>query len=298
MTDDSLINPFTGRRIAAHAQSCLERAGALGALPTPIHAVGEAAGLLEVISVDQLPDELAAHKPPAWKRVLGAVMFAEKVAFVDRSQDAVRQRFTELHEAAHLMLPWHETTFLLDDENRLSYATKEKLEAEANLGAAHLMFQNGLLHRLTAADQPGLATALAGGSQFSASGHAALHYYAEHHPTAAMALLIAGRFRRMDGSVPIFRSVASPAFRRRFGDLGDMLPGDRLFLDGQHAVFGEILQEARTAVSPPSQLVSLPDRGGRRRTFTAEAWFNGRCSFVLVTERKARRLGRRVKLAS
>ncbi len=298
MPEDELIPDFTRRRIRAVAEQCLRESNAIDVLPTPLDAVGRAAGMLEVVSIDKLPDEVARQKPPAWKRILGAVLFEEQVVFIDRSQDEVRQRFTEAHEAAHLMLPWHRPGFRLDHEGSLRDDTRERLEAEANLGAAHLLFQGDRFHARAAAHQVGMATALALGPGYGGSAHAALHYYVEHHPSAAVALLIAGRYPLADQTLPVWRSVGSPGFRERFGDLQHLLPGGSLALAGERAIFGEVIERAWTATSPPRQDVYVPDRGGQVRPFVAEGWFNRRCVFVMISEKRARRLGRRVRLAS
>jgi hypothetical protein len=87
---DPLISDHTRRRIAAAAELCLKEADAIDVLPTPLEVVGEAAGLLELISMDQLPEEIAIQKPPKWKRILGAVLFRERAAFVDCGQKEPR----------------------------------------------------------------------------------------------------------------------------------------------------------------------------------------------------------------
>jgi hypothetical protein len=60
----------------------------------------------------------------------------------------------------------------------------------------------------------------------------------------------------------------------------------------------DIVNASQVLVDPPSKRVGLTDKGGTRRPFVAEAFFNGYYQFVFVTDRKATRLGRRVRLAS
>jgi len=292
------ISAFTDRRIAGLVESALIKADVAGQFPTPLGAVGEAAGLLEVVDMQQLPEAVAAKKPARLKRVLGAIMFAERVVFVDRSEPTARQRFTEGHEITHQLIPWHEDTFLLDGKEELDPGTKEKLEAEANLGSSRILFQNGRFHEIAADSQAGMSAALDTAMLFEASGHAALRYYVEHHPTAAMGLLVAGRMTKHDGTLPIWHSIASPEFRTRFGDLAAKLPAGVLATSGRNAIFGEIIHVAWTSSTPSAKPVSIPNFDGDSSPFVAEAWFNQHCMFVLVTEKSARRLGRRIKLAS
>lgn len=114
-----------------------------------------------------------------------------------------------------------------------------------------------------------------------------------------MALLVAGRYRYADGTLPIWRSVESQEFLKRFGRLKDQLPGGVLsVVEEGDAPLADIVNESRLALDPPSKEVRLTDKAGTRSIFVAEAFFNGYCNLVFVADRKARRLGRRVRLAS
>lgn len=129
-----------------------------------------------------------------------------------------------------------------------------------------------------------------------ASRHVTLHHYVEDHPDA-VALIVAGRYRVAADSLPVWTTVESASFLKRFGRLGDRLPGGHLGV-GEDAPLAEIVERSRTELDPPTREVGIPDRDGTRRPFVAEAFFNGSCHFVLVIDRKARRLGRRTRLAS
>ena len=133
---------------------------------------------------------------------------------------------------------------------------------------------------------------------YGASRHATLHYYVEAHPDA-VGLLIAGRYPYADGSVPIWTSVESAQFFRRFGRLRDRIPDGKLsMIEGEGAPLADILCASHTSLDPPSKIIHMPDKGGSNRRFVAEAFFNQRCHFVFVADEKATRLGQRVRLAS
>ncbi len=51
-----------------------------------------------------------------------------------------------------------------------------------------------------------------------------------------------------------------------------------------------------TQVEVAVKEVIVPDLRGERRQFVAEAFFNQHNLFVMVTERRARRLGRRIRV--
>ena len=295
---DQPLSPFTRQRIARLAEDTLRRADVAGEFPTPMEAVQQAAGVKRVVDMADLPKELEAKKPSAMRRILGALWFSERTIFIDRSEPDYRQQFTDGHEATHALCPWHEQILMLDDENSLFKDATAGVELEANFGSGHLMFQGGRFHRRALKEQVSISTPLAMHRDYVASRHATLHYYVQEHPDA-VALLIAGRYPYANGTLPIWKSVESVEFLRRFGRLRDRLPGASLgIIDGENAPLADITIAARTTIDPPAKPVGIPDGDGTKRPFVAEAFYNGKCHFVMVSEEKARRLGRRIRLAS
>jgi hypothetical protein len=294
---DVILTPFTRERIGRLAEAALQRAGTAGEYPTRIDAVLEAVGVEEQLDIANLPADLEAKKPARWRRVLGAIVFGERTVFVDRTQPQPRRLFTDAHEATHAMCPWHEATLLLDGESTMFRDVKDIIEAEANYGAGRLIFQGPRFHRRALEEQVSMRTPLALAPDYGASMHATLHYYVEEHPDA-VALLVAGRYPYWDGTLPIWRSVESPAFLKRHGHIENRLPNRELSIrDDDRSPLGGIVRQSRTAIDPPSTVVGIPDGDGTRVPFVAEAFFNGYCHFVMFVDRKARRLGRRVRLA-
>lgn len=298
MTSSARLPAFTRDKIARLAEDALLRSQAAGVFPTPITAVQQALDVRERISMRDLPAAIVARKPPAWSRILGAFWFEERVVFIDQEQPGPRRFWTDAHEAGHAMCGWHAPVLRLDNEDTLFKQLHPGVEAEANFAAGYLIFQGGRFHREALKDQVSMRTPLALADQYGASRHATLHYYVEHHPDA-VALLIAGRYPQPDGSVPVWNSIESADFERRFGRLHDHLPDGKLRItDNASSPFADILQASHTSADPPSKIIGLADTGGTRRLFVAEAFFNQRTHFVLVAERRATRLGRRVRLAS
>lgn len=295
MTDEPLT-PFTRRRIARLAEDALRRAEVVGVFPTPMEAVQRAAGVRERIDINELPPELKAQKPRAWKRILGALWFGERTVFIDTSEPEPRQLFTDGHEAMHAICEWHGEALKLDNEDSLFREVRAQIEAEANFGAGHLIFQGGRFHRRALEDQVSIRTPMVLAREYGASRHAALHHYVDEHPDT-VGLLVAGRYPYCDGTLPIWRSVESREFLRRFGRLRHLLPDGRLVINDNSAPLAEVIQASRTALDPPSTVVGIPDGDGSKIPFVAEAFFNGHCHFVFVAERVARRFGRRVRLA-
>ena len=200
---------------------------------------------------------------------------------------------------SHAMCGWHAPVLRLDNEDTLfKHLHAAGVEAEANFGAGYLIFQGGRFHREALKDQVSMRTPLALAARYGASSHATLHYHTEHHPYA-VALLVAGRYPHADGSIPIWNSIESADFKRRFGCLQEHLPDGKLRIrNSASAPFADILQASHTSIDPPSKIIGLHDTGGTRRLFVAESFFHQWTHFVLVAERRATRLGRRVRLAS
>jgi hypothetical protein len=286
------VDSLARRKIQALVEQALVEAGVAGTFPTPLDPLRNYVGIRERIDMSQLPEEFVAKKPPAWKRILGAVIYREETSFVDLSQTAERVLFTDAHETCHVLIPWHEDTHRLDHEGNLFRDTKEEVEAEANLGAALLIFQNGRFHQHALGYQRTINTPILLASEYGASCHAAIRHYVEYHPDP-VALAICGRYRSY-GSLPVWTSVESPLFRKEFGPLENLLPV--LPLGEESPLAAVALEARRSPPSPPSQGVRVRNLRGEMKPFTAEAFFNQYCIFVMLAPRARVRTGRRVKV--
>ncbi len=109
----------------------------LGRLPTPLEEVQRAAGIVSRDDIAALPAGIATPG----RALLGALWFERRTVYVDLAQPEPRRRFTDAHEAMHALCPWHEATLREDTEAELFRATRASIEAEANYGAAELIFQ-------------------------------------------------------------------------------------------------------------------------------------------------------------
>jgi hypothetical protein len=256
------LGAHTRRRLEAIADDALRRAGALGVVPTPLDAVAAAAGVhVEPVAA------LAADRP-----LLGALWFEERTLFLERRQSAARRRFTQAHELMHALCPWHHATLLhTDTEAELFGPVKDALEAEANAGASLLIF-GGSAFRRRAAAPASIDAARELAALHGASVHATLHRCVEA-ASGPCALLIAGRYPLRDGSLPVWRSVESPAFRRRHGRARE------LFAAGLQAgsPLRALAERARSSSEPPATTVRV-----RGATVRAEAHDNRHVVLVLL----------------
>ncbi len=289
------VNELGRRQILVAVTHALQRADALGVVPTPLGDLAEVIGVEAVIDIGELPEELVAEKPSALKKLLGAYWFRAETAFVDFAQPRGRARFIQAHELGHRVVPWHKDAYL-DDEHRLFRETEDLFELEANLAGAHLLFQGRVFFERALEYQNSLRTPILLAEPFDTSLHATIRYYVEHHPDP-LAVLVAGRFKRADGTVPIFLALESPSFHKELGAIAGRFPAQALPLSDAHPL-GPLLVEAREALDPPSKEVKIRDLGNQYRRFIAEAFFNQHCYFVMFAPATRLRLGRRIQVAS
>ena len=259
------VSPYARSRIAAIVDEALARSGALGVLPTPLEALRRHAGL-ELAEHSGLPEE-----------ILGALWFEERLVYVRSGQSAPRRTFTEAHELVHALCPWHYAVLRRDTEAELFRPVKDAIEAEANAGAAMLLFQGSAFAPLAAAAPPSLAAVRSLAERHGASVHATLHHYAQARPDA-VAMLVAGRFPRRDGALPVWRCVESPAFRERFGPAAALAAGGAL---APGSALREVVEAARKGGGGPAIVV------GAGHCLRAEAHYNRHAFLVLLAADRA-----------
>jgi IrrE N-terminal-like domain len=294
MSDDFAKHLARRRQIPRLVEKALTDAGVAGVFPTPLEAVQDALGIEQVVDISQLPEPVEAKKPARWKQILGALLYEEKTIFVDFSQGEERSNFTEAHETAHQLIPWHEDSFILDHEGTLFKDVKDGLEQEANYGAAGFIFQNGRFHRRALSLERTISTPIMLAPEYRASIHTTIRHYVEGHPDP-LALLITGRMRRSAG-LPIWWAVESDAFRRLYGPIGRHFPAG--CLDHPQSLTEIAAESMNVALRPPSCVVRVKDLGGSQHQFVVESFFNQRCVFLMFSPKARVPTGRRVVAAT
>lgn len=245
---------YTRRRLERIADEALRGAGALGVVPTPLDAIAQN------LAIDVAP--IASLARPDRAPLLGALWFEERTLFIERDQSPVRRRFTEAHELMHALCPWHREVLRTDTAADLFGPAAQAIEAEANAGAGMLIFGGSRF----ASGPVSMARAQEVAAAHGASMHATLHHCVQND-RGRSALLVAGRFPQRDGSLPVWRSVRSPAFGR--APLPATLPAG--------SALRELAELARTTRLPPPAAISF---GGRR--LVGEAHDNRHAVFVLL----------------
>jgi len=289
-----MVDDFARRQIRVATATALRKAGAVGVIPTPLDAVSRAVGVAETIDIGEVPEDMVARRPNAFKRVLGAVLFRPRLIVVDRSQGPARGRFIEAHEIVHKLLPTHEAIIRLDDEGRLFGPTKRLIEEEAEVGAAELLFQGELFVQRALEFAVSIATPIALAPGFGSSITAAVRHYPDYHPDA-VAVLLAGRYVRSNGRVPIWSAHESPSFRRRFGRAINCFPEGLPARNGDEDAVAGMVRQALEDGDIFSTEIRLIDLRGEPADFVAQAFFNQHMLMVMLAEsRAAHRVSRRL----
>jgi IrrE N-terminal-like domain len=269
----SELAAYTVRRLEQVVEDALAAAGVPGVLPTPLDALRRVAGIRAVEPMPALPERIRSTR----RQLLGALWFDERTIFIEEGQPEARRRFTEAHELMHALCPWHEAVLREDTCDELFRAAVDQVEAEANLGAGLLLFQGRHLADRVASERPSISAPLALARDYGASVHAALHHYVLTH-AAALAMLVVGRFPRRDGSLPVWRSVESLRYRRRFDRAAAAVP--RGLVPG--SPLRELVEAARHSSEPEVARLPWTDPTGGVRRVRAHAHYNRHAFLVLL----------------
>lgn len=284
--------------IERYAECALNDADAVGVFPTPIDDVAAAVGIRDIADIVDLPDLPELEKPSVLKKLLGALHREERAVWVDHDQPHYRVHWTKSHETGHRILPWQESLAYLDDDERLRFDTTEAFELEANYAAAHLVFQGARFFERALDYQTSIHTPLALAGEVGASAHATIRYFCERHPEQPVAVAITGAMITSAGRLPIYHTLESPVFRRRYGPLAAQLPSDRWLPVSEGLGNGQLAEAVRDArLSRTSEFeFPLRSRRGAQHPMRTEVFFNRR-NFFLMLRPRGLRLGRRIKAA-
>jgi hypothetical protein len=290
---------FARRQIEQICEQALQKAGVAGVFPTPLRELAPLAGITEVLDISQLPSTITKTRPRWLRKLLGALDFRSRTVFVDRAQATCRALWTEAHETVHGLLPWHEASAFLDDDQRLFRHSEEARELEANIGAGHLIFQGHRYLEMALGYRASISAPIEVAKQIGASRHASIRYYTEHHPEPA-ALLVCGRYPRADGHVPILCAVESPSFVQQFGKARHLLPSETIPVKPgiEPTWLSAAAHEARWSHTAVALDVNVRDINGEQHLFVAELFSNSYCLFIMFLPKKRVRLGRRLQLVS
>ena len=289
--DDGGLDRRQYARIRGEAGRLLRKADAVGAFPTPVDEITDAAGI-EVAAENILSEEFVSSARcgagealrRAASKVIGLFDARGRRVFIDRDVLPVRQTFLKLHETGHAVLPWQRDIYAVieDGEKELDPDTAELFDREASVFAAEVLFQlDGFINE--AKDMPfGMSAPIDLSQRYGASIYASVRQYVSRHPReCAVIVLNAPEFEEGDGfRAGVRRVVSSPSFRERFGELDlprHFTPDDEI---------GAMVPVGTARSSEPRDIVLL-DRNGVRRECVAESFTNTYQVFILIHAARA-----------
>lgn len=294
LPDDSTIPDEAARRIRAEAANLLERADARGRFPTPVGDILTSANLSLADDDFLRPSflrRLRAKAGDALKSALGKLLglfdVRERLVFVDRTLNIVKQRFIQLHETAHGFLPWQRELYAVVEETASTIApdVADRFDREANVFATNVLFQIDSF-AADAAEHPfGITTPLKVGRKYGASAYASIRQYVRTSGKASIVLVLNPPETLNDpvgrpGMVASLRRVeASPEFISAFGNVEwphTFTPND---------LIGRMIPYGRRRMSG-KRTIPLEDRNGTRHECIAEAFNSTWQVFILIIPRK------------
>lgn len=192
--------------------------------------------------------------------------------FLDPRLPDKKHRWSEAHEIAHTLIPWHANAAFGDNRHTLSPECRRRIESEANFAAARLLFLGDRFGDEARSREPSIDTVLELHRLFGNSITTTLYRLVE---SASRGRPIVGLITRYPGAEPAVNNpepatrrehfVRSPAFARHFKDVRE----DELV----EQIAGYCKQDCWGGPIGESELVLADDNGVRQR-FRFETFFN------------------------
>ena len=273
-------------RVRTEALNLLQKADAFGTFPTPVTEIMDVANVM--VEQENILDEeflcnirwkAGSALRTAVSKVIGLFDAKERLVFIDRSVHSAKQNFIKLHETGHAMLPWQQNLYevIEDSKQELDPDTAELFDREANMFATEVLFQNDGFIR-EAVEQPfNIKVPIDLSQKYGASIYASVRQYVEKNPNDCI-LLVLNEPERIEGiglRVNLRRTVSSPSFQKKFGDL----KWSEYFTSGDE--IGSMLPIDNRHMSEPHQ-IGFVDRNGTRHECFAETFTNTYQNFILI----------------
>jgi hypothetical protein len=272
--------PDSASDITSEVLKLLKAAGVGDRVPTPKADILACAKLIETGELDldeyreAFSDRIHGALKHAFSKVVGLLDFRRKVVYVASGMTPGRRNFIVYHEVSHRALPWQRSIYASDDELTLDPKCEEVFEAEANFGAAEILFQ-GDRFEMEVRDFPiGLQTVLFFAQRYDASCHATFRRLVERSDRPCSLLVLKRTVRTNENGEPsyfIVYSVESISFSHRFGDPF----GSLRFL-------GPETEVARIVNSGLHGEIDLFELNGFKKRCNVESFDNRRHVFVLL----------------
>jgi Zn-dependent peptidase ImmA (M78 family) len=281
-----ISTPESATEVTNEVKRLLRAAGVKDQLPTPKEAILACARLVERGELDLAEYEATLTEKSlrifhrAVSKVLGLLDRRSNFIYVDPCIRDSRKLFTTYHEVTHKVLSWQRITVTQDDQQTLSAECENLFEAEANYGAADILFQCERFEDEARDCQLSIESALYLRERYDSSCHAALRRFAErNHRPCLLMVLTETKKEHENGqtSYYVVYSIPSIPFTKEFGE-GE--PLNLKFVNPVHEL-GQILNN-----SGHGEIV-LSDIKGFSRTCIVQSFNNNFNTFLLVYPKQA-----------
>lgn len=271
--------PDSRDAITKEVKRLLRAADAYGRIPTPREDILNCAELVESgdLNLSDYEESFTRkafgflHK--AVEKVLGFLDYRIDLVYVDPKIHPNKRNFVTYHEVSHKILEWQRVIYTEDDTGTLSPECHNIFEAEANFGAAELLFQCERFEELARDYNISVASTLELANRFEASAHATMRRFVERNLRPCMVLVLKPTsFEHESGlkSYVVCYSVASKPFWTKFGDPFSarfINPGNRLCEIVNTGFSGQIL---------------INDLNGKQHECNVDLFDNGHHTFALI----------------
>lgn len=201
----------------------------------------------------------------------------QKRILIDEGVHELKKRWYESHEVAHSVIPWHADYMLGDDKSTLAQSCHEQIEAEANYGAARLLFPQSRFLEASASSPLSISFIRELSKHFGNTITSTLWRCVEQSDEVVVATIGAHPKHPHEGKLPIEYMVRSESFEGRFSEVAD-------------AEIWASLQTycayRKTGPLGASEIV-LPDDNGEFHIFLFESFSNGYSVLTLAKRIRA-----------
>ncbi|MDF0584175.1 ImmA/IrrE family metallo-endopeptidase [Bradyrhizobium yuanmingense] len=223
------VRPDSESKLSELSRKLIREADAADILPTPLDRLLEIA---KVTNIDALPDDsfletlserMKGFFISAKQKLRGIADLRTRSTFIPPDRNERRMQFAKGHELGHQVIPWHQIDpAYLDDNESLGPNAKGIFEQEANFFSAETIFQGASFRKLARDFQPSFNAVFELADRHGATNQAtAWRFVEEQDEAVALALYYPSNALDSHGNsvLTIWRSVGSPEFLRRFGNV-------------------------------------------------------------------------------
>lgn len=284
--DDYSLTLKQYESVCKKAEYALRSADAFGVLPTPIEDILathklelEHENVFELSFLKRMRRKASSALKSAIGKVIGLFHISDKIIFIDKTVQVVKQSFLKLHEIGHYILPWQRKMYAVveDCENSIAPEIADLFEREANVFASEVLFQRNTFIEEALNDPFGIKVPMKLSKKYGASVYASIRQYVQKNPYSCVVLVLdSPELNYGDGfRARLRRAIVSPPFKKRFGELcwpDYFSPDDEI---------GAMIPLGSRRMSSPKEII-LTDRDGNEHECIAESFKHPYNIFILI----------------